>query len=122
MTCLLWDADAAVESKFGPIKASIAMCRSILYADDTLIVEIHAEAAQFFMEEIEKRGKYYGLEFNNKKLEIFAANVEEDLFDSNGIAIKKKDRIIYLGSILSANGCVNSELGRRTGAANQALG
>ena len=52
MTCLLQDANAAVEAKFGPIKVSIIMCRSILYVDDTLFIETKGDVAQFFMDEI----------------------------------------------------------------------
>ena len=73
------------------------------------------------MEEIRFQGAYYGLSFNNAKLAVLATNVDEDIFDAFGKPIKKKDRIVYLGSILSADGSVHSEVGRRIGAATQAF-
>ena len=117
MTCLISDANLAVEDRFGKIRASVLMTRSILYADDTLLIDTSVECAQFFMDTIQRLGAEYGLCFNDKKLEILASNIEGDVFNSLGAPILQKDKIIYLGSILSADGSVHSEVGRRIGAA-----
>ena len=50
MTCLLHDANRRIEEQYGGIKASVSMTRSILYADDTLIVEADGVVAQNFMD------------------------------------------------------------------------
>ena len=118
MTVLIADANAAVDTRFGKLRSGIAMIRSILYADDTLLIDVSPETAQSFMDEIQRLGTGYGLAFNNKKLEILALNVDGDVYDSTGKAIAQKDRIVYLGCILSADACVHSEVGRRIGAAN----
>ena len=69
------------------------------------------------MNEIKRLGADYGFTFNNKKLEILPNNVEEDAYNYLGQLIFRKDRIAYLGSILSVDVCVYSEVGRRIGAA-----
>ena len=121
MTCLLTDASQATEARFGSLRASVSMTRSIVYADDILLVDIDIRGAQFFMNEIQRLGACYGLSFNDKKLEVLAHNIEGDLLNSAGHPIEKKEKIIYLGSVLSSDGYVHSELGRRIGAASKAF-
>ena len=121
LTCLLTEANEAVEERFGVLKADVSMTRSIVYADDILLVDVDVLAVQFFMDGIERFGKCYGLLFNTKKLEPLANNIEDDLLNSTSHLIKQKKKIVYLGSILNSNGHIHSELGRRIGAANQAF-
>ena len=67
------------------------MTRSILYADDTLILEVDVRIVQQFMREIGIEGAKYGLALNTAKLEILVLNVVEDVVDDAGKVIKKKD-------------------------------
>ena len=58
------------------------------------------------------QGKHYGLELNNSKLGVLVSNAEGMIYDELGNPIKRKDKIIYLGSVLSADGSVSSQVGR----------
>ena len=60
------------------------MTRSIVYADDILLVDVDLAAAQFFTNEIERFGKCHGSLFNIKKLEALTNNIEGELLDSTG--------------------------------------
>ena len=121
MTCLVHDANQRIEAKHGGIKASVSMTRSILYADDTLIVEADGAVAQEFMEAIQTQSKRYGLEFNNAKLEILRIDCEHELHDDNGRLLKSKDCLVYLGSLLRGDGRVHGEVSRRIGAASSSF-
>ena len=69
------------------------------------------------MQCIERTGKEYGLCFNWSKLEALAVRQGAVLLQPEGTAIKMKDSIVYLGSLLSSDERVSSELGRRIGQA-----
>ena len=101
--------------------ASIAPIRSILYADDTLIVESDAEIVQAYMNVIRELGAQYGLSFNEGKLEVLRINHSGHLYKTDGDKIKEKEAMVYLGSLLSADGKVQADLGRRIGAARWLL-
>ena len=45
MTCLISDVNSCIENEFGMIAAKVVMTRSILYADDTLILEVNVRIA-----------------------------------------------------------------------------
>ncbi len=49
MTCMLSDADLHMTRQYGRILALVAPARTILYADDTLIVESESGIAQEYM-------------------------------------------------------------------------
>ena len=42
MTCVLFDADKKMEECFGSLRALVSLTRSLLYADDTFIIEASA--------------------------------------------------------------------------------
>ena len=56
MTFLLSDVDKIIRNKYGDIRGAVSLTRSLLYADDTLIIESHAEIAQEFMDVIRQMG------------------------------------------------------------------
>ena len=72
------------------------------------------------MDLIRAKGREYGLEFNEDKLEMMTINGEEKIAAADGTFIKQKDSLVYLGSVISKNGSMQSELSRRIGTANQA--
>ena len=116
MTCLISDANRKIEKQFGLIAAKVSITRFLLYADDILIMESNGEVVREFMEEIERQGKRYGLEFNHSKLEMLSIDCEEELLDGRGAPIKKKDRLVYLGSLLCGDGRAHAEVSRCIGA------
>lgn len=104
MTCLIYDADILIKSRYGDIVVANAFIRMIFYADDILIIEVRADIAQEFMDIIRELGKQYGLCFNESRLEVLAIHHDGELTIASGESIKKKEAIVYLGSLLSANG------------------
>ena len=70
---------------------------------------------------IRRIGKEYGLELNDAKLEVLAINSEDSITNANGIRIGAKERIIYLGALLSYDGQIASELTRPIGMASRAF-
>ena len=121
MTCFIYDADAQMKAEFGNIASVVSVSRLLLYVDDTLILESNPVAAQRMVDIIREKGFEYGLEFNEKKLEMMTINGNETILAANGSRIKQKDSMVYLGSILSADGRIQSELNRRIGSAGQAF-
>ena len=98
MSCLLSGADSIIRSKYGDIRSTVSLTRSLLYANATLIIESHTETAQEFMDVTRQIGTQYGLSFNENKLEVLSANSEGDIVAADGRALKKKDAMVYLGS------------------------
>eukprot|EP00973_Karenia_brevis_P084661 11748291-Karenia_brevis.AAC.1 len=62
-------------------------------------------------------GGEYGMSFNLDKLEILAVRTYHEVYDCMGRAIRKKGKLKYLGSILTDDGRITSELGQRLGLA-----
>ena len=69
------------------------------------------------MNEIEVCGAEYGLTLNWKKVEALPIRCNPSLIGSDSSVIENKDPIIYLGSQISSDGRVLSELSRRLGMA-----
>ena len=88
-----------------------------MYADDTLLIGTDSDVLQTFMDSIAAAGKQYGLSFNWKKLELLRVRTSAKILTETGEQLKTKDSMIYLGSLLSADGKIASELARRLGAA-----
>ena len=88
---------------------------SILYADDTLMICRDHHFAQHFLDCIRSVGYKFGLELNDAKCEILGNTDSIDLRDSKGKPIPIKQSIRYLGSLLSIDGRVHSELSQRIG-------
>jgi len=106
-----------VVTRFGDPTAPLLVTRSLLYADDTLIVEADAEIAQYYMEAIAEVGAQYGMSYNWTKLEVLRVRHDGHIIQAAGSRVKEKDAIVYLGSLLSADGSMAPELSRRLGMA-----
>ena len=117
MSVLMHDAAEAVEATCGQTAVPYLVTRTLLYADDTLILEGNEAVVQTYMENIAAVGKEYGLTFNWSKLELLRVRHEGHVRLPSGTNVKEKDVMVYLGGILSADGRISSELSRRLGAA-----
>ena len=95
--------------------------RTLLYADDTLVVEADTEFAQLYMDSIRRQGASLGLSLNNNKVEVLTINSCGDLFKPGGDKLSANSSLIYLGSVLTRDGRIQSELGRRIGLATEAF-
>ena len=69
------------------------------------------------MEWIAEVGAQYGLAFNWKKLECLPIQTTAKIKTPDGTDVKTKESMTYLGSMLTADGRIDSELGRRIGLA-----
>ena len=93
----------------------------IVHADDILLIHRDIPIAHAHVDCIRRLGKEYGLEFNDIKLEVLAINSDDSITNANGIRIELKERIIYLGALLSYDHRIASELTRRIGMASRAF-
>ena len=89
----------------------------LVCADDTLLMGTHPDHLHAFMMHIDAAGKEYGLAFNWSKLETLPMRMNATIRKPDGEAIKVKERMVYLGSMLAADGRIYSELNRRIGQA-----
>ena len=90
----------------------------ILYADDTLIVDEQEDLAGAYMNCIFAEGQRYGLTFNWENIAMLNINCNTSITKPDGSLIHSVQSIVYLGSIISADGFHTSELSRRIGLAS----
>jgi len=121
MTVLMHDTASMVSERFPESEVPFVLSRSLLYADDTLIAESDAPVAQFYMECIASIGARYGMAFNWGKLEVLRVRHDGHIHLADGSRVKDKDAMVYLGSVLSADGRIAAELARRLGMARSAF-
>ena len=117
MTVLISDAKARREQIEQPDPNGRCLVSEMLYADDTLLAGIESDGVEEFMNLIGEAGAQYGLSFNWGKLEALPVRCAATIPIPGGQYVKEKDSIIYLGSLLSSDGRIGSELARRIGAA-----
>ena len=102
---------------YGDILQAPLSINNLIYADDTLLIDNSAESVQKYMEVIISVGMEYGLEINWDKVDVLGVRCHPKLQQTNGTCIQQKDSIQYLGALISADGCIQSELNRRIGMA-----
>ena len=118
MSVLMHDANNKVVARCGVPQVPFLVTRSLLYADDTLVIESDVKVAEYFMECISEIGAHYGMEYNWKKLEVLRVRHSGHIMLPNGSWVKEKEALVYLGSQLAADGRVETELSRRLGMAS----
>lgn len=98
-------------------RATYLVARSLLYADDTLLLEGDEEVVKTYMDAIAEVGLEYGLSFNWSKLELLRVRHDGHVRLPDGGAVREKETMGYLGGLLAADGRMSSELSRRLGGA-----
>ena len=116
MTVLIKDAKQMLEQSGVKLSTEVAV-NEILYADDTLLIDVDAQVVEQYMQCVAAAGNNYGLAFNWKKLEILPINCVCLIPTPAGNHVKQKESMTYLGSLLCASGSSGSELSRRLGEA-----
>jgi hypothetical protein len=91
----------------------------ILYADDTLLVGDRSDEVQNFAAVIEAEGAKYGMSLHWGKTQVMSVACERRLIKPDGSDIQETGALQYLGSVLTSDGRVDSELSRRIGYATQ---
>jgi len=117
MSVLMCDANAKVVEKYGMTRVPFLVTRSLLYADDTLLIESDEKVLEYFMHTIADIGKRYGMEYNWGKLEVLRVRHSGHVTQADGTRVKEKDAMVYLENQLAADGRVSAELSRRLGMA-----
>ena len=55
----------------------------LLYADDTLLIDVSGSNLQLYMECIAKNGKVYGMSFHSSKLEVLPVRCEGHILNEH---------------------------------------
>ena len=119
MTILLHDANDLVLHQHG-IQLNKLSCNELVYADDTLLLEIDARHLQVYMECVANVGREYGLSLNWSKVEQINVNCQDmHLYDPDDEHITVKAAMKYLGASLSSDGHIEAEVAQRLGCAAQ---
>ena len=118
MSVLIFDAKYAltIEQRFNFSEGVVA--HELLYADDTLLLESNPRVLEAYVHCIEDAAAEYGLSFNTGKLEALNVRSEASIRTRDGSVIRTKPSIKYLGSLISNDGRIRSELGARIGGAH----
>ena len=117
MTVLIEDAKKQLSETFGDILSSTLPFHELLYADDTLLIDVSGENLEKFMTIVAKLGSEYGLKLNWKKVEYLPVRCFAEIHDENGKILQNKDSFLYLGAQISSDGRIDAELSRRLGLA-----
>ena len=117
MSVLTHDAKTNLLLNFPFAGAGRLHVQELLYADDTLVVDADEAVVQEYMARINEAGEEYGLSFNWSKLEVLPVRCVANFPRPDGGTITQKTNMKYLGSVLSSDGRVGAELGKRIGAA-----
>ena len=111
------DATSKLKQMYGDILITPFLVHDLLYADDTLVFDVHANNVQKYMDVIIHVGAEYGLQINWKKVEVFGVRCNPDISTTDGVLVEQKTSIKYLGALISVDGSIQSELNRRLGMA-----
>ena len=107
-------------------KTSRILRRELLFADDSPMFDHSAEEMQEIVDAFSGASKKFDLKINIKKTEV--------LYQPNSTRTREEDimvvrnklnsvlEFIYLGSIISSNGCIADEIQRRMAKANASFG
>jgi hypothetical protein len=121
------DADLFNVSHFrAKTKTAQILVRELLFADDSALVSHTPEQMQQIVDAFSTASKKFGLKINIKKTEVLfqpgTAHIEEEDILVDGAALNTVDDFTYLGSIVSKDGRIDSELIKRMAKASSAFG
>ena len=89
--------------------------QDLVYADDTLLIGVDGDRVQGYMESVVLMGEEYGLQLNWNKIEALPCRMTVSFQSPTGENIQSKQSMLYLGSLLSADGKIMTEVNRRLG-------
>ena len=87
----------------------------IAYADDTLLVAVSQANLEEYLQAVSDAGTRYGLELHYGKLQLLNVRCLTQLRRPDGNALLPAHEMVYLGTVLSEDGCIDAELSRRIG-------
>ena len=117
MSVICFDVNGEVTARYGPRCAvNYVVTRDLLYADDTLLAETDATVLQFHLDRMVQIGGQYGLELHWGKTCVLNIRHPDQIMGPEG-PLKEEAEAVYLGGLISADGCPTRELTRRIGEA-----
>jgi hypothetical protein len=107
-------------------KTTQILVRELLFADDSALVAHTPKQMQCVVDAFSAASKKFGLQINIKKTEVLfqpGSNHREEVnIIVDGTALNQIDHFTYLGSIISRDGRIDSELTKRMAKASSAFG
>lgn len=107
-------------------KSTQILVRELLFADDSALVSHTPEQMQHVIDVFSSASKKFGLQINIKKTEVLfqpgTDHREEEEILVDGTALNQVDDFTYLGSTISKDGRIDSELVKRMSKASSAFG
>ena len=116
MTVIVHDAVARLEPRARQLYDTGVMSE-LLYADDTLLISEDSQSLESMLFAIEAAGASFGLVLHSDKFQLMKIGTEGVIRRADGRVIPPSSQIVYLGSLISEDGRIEKELGRRIGAA-----
>jgi len=89
----------------------------LVYADDTLLISVSAPRLERLLGAVREAGEAMGLELHMDKFQLLKVRCDGDVQRPDGAVIDAKSSFLYLGTTVSDDGKVGSELARRMGMA-----
>ena len=107
MTIIMGDAKRKLSQQSCQLADQIPV-HDLLYADDTLLIDVYGHNIQKYMDAVIEIGGQYGLLINWKKVDILAIKYETTIYDNEGNDVDNKQSINYLGSLLHMDAKIGS--------------
>ena len=90
-----------------------------MYADDTLLIGVANAHVNEYLHAVANAGRRYGMELHWDKFQVLPVRMDSAIKTVDGHQLESKERMQYLGTVLSADGDMDHELNRRIAAAKQ---
>jgi hypothetical protein len=92
-----------------------------MYADDTICISEDTRAMNMLLAGIEEEGARFGLKLNKEKCEVLDTGHVANIHFADGIKVKQKDEVKYLGCHLNKKADVDREIKQKIGICMSAL-
>ena len=87
----------------------------LLYADDTLLLRVSAGSLERYLAAFSKSGTSFGLELHSNKYQFMQIRTEAPVCRPDGVNIEPATERTFWGAVVTHDGRVPQELGRRIG-------
>jgi hypothetical protein len=116
MTVLMHDAvqQLSKPAKDAYEKGDLA---DLTFADDTLLLGVSAPHVEEFLRAVSVAAQQYGLSLHYGKLHLLGVNNSTSVRTPIGGKVEAAQGVTYLGTLLTSDGRINTELARRIGMA-----
>jgi len=116
MSALMHDAVESLspDAKAAYLRGDLA---DVAYADDTLLLGISSTHLTEFLAAVATSGRRYGMDLHYSKFQLLNVQCDIRVLRPDGVPVCASPGMVYLGTVLSDSGTIDSELSRRIGQA-----